>query len=138
MNLSKTSQYAIRVISFMAYDNRQIYPASVLVKKLKISDKYLKRLLTTLSKHGIVRSIQGRYGGFVLDKKPENIFIYDIVAAVENIEKYYGCILGFSECSDENPCPLHEKWAPIRDELINLLKNTSIADVVKNPKIMKF
>jgi Rrf2 family iron-sulfur cluster assembly transcriptional regulator len=138
MNLSKTAQYAIRVICYMSRDSKQIYPASVLVKKLKISDKYLKRILTTLAKQKIVRSIQGRYGGFVLNKKPEEIYLSDIVSAVENIDIYYGCILGFKECSDENPCPLHEKWVPIRDAFFSFLRNNSIADILKNPNIAKF
>ena len=137
MNLSNTAQYAIRVISYMAIKGKNIYSASSLIDDLKISDKYLKRILTTLSHRKIIISIQGRYGGFKLGKKVNEIFIYDIVASVENIEKYFGCFLGFSECSDENPCSLHSKWAHQRDNLLAFFKSTTISDVIKDPNIIK-
>lgn len=138
MNLSNTAQYAIRIISYMAYDGKDIYSASTLFEKLKISDKYLKRILTTLSSHGIIISIQGRYGGFKLAKDVNEILLYDIVKAVDQIEKYFGCVLGFDECSDENPCSLHQKWAPIRAKLFIFLEKTSMKDVMDNPQLLKF
>ena len=137
MNLSHTAQYAIRVISYMALKKRALYSASDLIKELKISDKYLRRILTTLSNNDIIKSVQGRYGGFGLYKDLEEISLFDIVKAVDNIEKYFGCVLGFDECSDENPCALHTKWIPLREELLAFLENTNMADVIKNPQIIK-
>lgn len=138
MNLSNTAQYAIRILSYMAYEGKELYPASDIYAKLKISDKYLKRILTTLSTHQIIVSIQGRYGGFKMAGDIKEISIYDIVKAVDQVEKYFGCVLGFEECSDEKPCSLHYKWAPLRDELLQFLKSTSLKDVMDNPKLLKF
>lgn len=138
MNLSNTAQYAIRVISFMALGTDKMYSSARLVDELKLSDKYLKRILTTLSNHGIITSIQGRYGGYVLNKEVTEIKLYDIIKAVENIEKYFGCVLGFEQCSDVNPCSLHLKWIPVRNELYSFLNKTTMDDVMKNPEIMKF
>ena len=137
MNLSNTAQYAIRVISYMALKKQDLYSASELIKELKISDKYLKRILTTLSNHDIIKSVQGRYGGFGLHKDLEDISLFEIVKAVDNIEKYFGCVLGFEDCSDENPCALHTKWMPLRKELLVFLENTNMSDVIKNPLIIK-
>jgi len=121
----------------MALKKRALYSASDLIKELKISDKYLRRILTTLSNNDIIKSVQGRYGGFGLYKDLEEISLFDIVKAVDNIEKYFGCVLGFDECSDENPCALHTKWIPLREELLAFLENTNMADVIKNPQIIK-
>jgi len=138
MNLSNTAQYAIRILSYMAYEGKELYPASEIYAKLKISDKYLKRILTTLSSHEIIISIQGRYGGFRLAKSIEDIKLYDIVQAVDHVEKYFGCVLGFEECSDENPCSLHHKWGALRDQLLAFLESTSMHDVMNNPHLVKF
>ncbi len=137
MNLSNTAQYAIRAISYMALKGHELYSASELVKELKISDKYLKRILTTLSNNDIIKSIQGRYGGFALHKDLDKISLLDIIKAVDNVEKYIGCVLGFEECSDKNPCALHSKWVPLRNKLLEFLQNTTMADVIKNPQILK-
>jgi len=138
MNLSNTSQYAIRVVSYMTFENETIYSASALISKLNVSDKYLKRILTQLSDHGILKSTQGRYGGYVLAKNPDKIRLIEIVEAMESVEKYFGCVLGFDECSDENQCSLHSKWAAIRNELMTFLNETTIKDVISDPSIVKF
>jgi len=137
MNLSNTAQYAIRVISYMALKGESIYSASTLISKLNISDKYLKRILTKLTDSGLLISIQGRYGGFQLAKSADEIALIEIVAAMESIEKYFGCVLGFDQCSDTNPCSLHEKWIPVRTALLSFLEITKIADVIENPHIIK-
>ncbi|PLX01506.1 MAG: hypothetical protein C0595_14440 [Marinilabiliales bacterium] len=138
MNLSNTSQYAIRVVSYMTFEDEDIYSASSLISKLGVSDKYLKRILTQLSEHGILRSTQGRYGGYILGKSPDKITLIEIVQAMESVEKYFGCVLGFESCTDEDPCTLHNKWAPIRNELMEFLNKTTIKDVLSNPSIIKF
>jgi len=114
-----------------------IYSASTLISKLNVSDKYLKRILTKLTESGLLKSIQGRYGGFQLAKSADKIALIEIVASMESIEKYFGCVLGFEQCSDENPCSLHEKWVPVRTELLLFLNRTKISDVIENPLVVK-
>ena len=129
MILSNTSEYAIRILSFMARNPERKYTAKYLIEQLKISDKYLRRILTILSQGGIIKSIQGREGGYTFQKKIQEIFLSDIINTTEGMEKYLGCILGFSECSDENPCSFHAKWITTRTTLIHNLQETSLADL---------
>ena len=129
MKLSNTSEYAIRILSFMAREPEKKYSAKYMVEKLKISDKYLRRILTTLSKEGIIMSIQGREGGYTFQKKIKEIFLSDIIDATEGMEKYLGCVLGFSECSDINPCTFHTKWVAARAVIIDNFNHTSLADL---------
>ncbi len=121
----------------MALKEKDIYSASLLAKELKVSDRYLKRILTTLSNSSIIRSVQGRSGGFQLLKKMEDISLYDIIQSVESVDKYRGCVLGFMECSAENPCLLHDRWIPIQKDLINLFKRTTVLEISENSKIFK-
>lgn len=129
MKLSNTSEYAIRILSFMAKEPERKYSAKYMVEKLKISDKYLRRILTTLSKEGIIMSTQGREGGYAFQKRIQEIFLSDIIDATEGMEKYLGCVLGFDECTDENPCAFHKKWIIARAEIVRNFKETSLADL---------
>ncbi len=138
MNLSKTAKYAIRVISYMAVKQQELYSASQLIEALDVSDKYLKRILTTLSNHNVISSVQGRYGGFRLNKNIEDIHLYEIINTVEDVNKYSGCVLGLAECTCDNPCSLHDNWMPVKEELIDFFQKTNISDVIKNPQILKF
>ena len=115
----------------MAKNPEQLYTAKDLVEKLNISDKYLRRLMTKLSKSGFIKSIQGREGGYIFVQPVEEIFVVDIIDAVDGLDKYLGCILGFDECSDENPCALHSKWVKIRAEILFLFQSTSLAEMAE-------
>ena len=137
MKLSKTSEYALRILSFMINSDMQMVSAKYLIDKLDVPDKYLRRLMTDLSKSGFIRSIKGRDGGYVFAKKAENICLSQVIDAVEGMQKYEGCILGFGECTDDNPCSLHKNYAPIKEQLTTFLTTTSIMEL-KSTNVLKF
>ena len=87
MRLSKTSEYALRILIYMAKAPDTLYSASHLIEKLNVSDKYLRRLMTDLCKSGFIQSIQGREGGYRFIRDTREIFIYDVINSVENLDK---------------------------------------------------
>jgi len=129
MKLSNTAEYALRILIYMGKDAKRLYSAKQLVEALKISDKYLRRLMTDLAKSGIVTSVQGRDGGYIIAKKLEEIKLADIIQAIEGMDKYTGCLLGFENCSDENPCALHSSLGPIRAEFFSVFTQKSLDDM---------
>jgi len=129
MKLSNTSEYALRILSYMAQKQEAMYSASHLIEKLQISDKYLRRLMTQLAKAGFIKSIQGRDGGYLFAKDISAITLADIVNAVEGMSKYTGCVLGFSHCSDTNPCVMHSAWVPVREEFAKVFYHTTLAEL---------
>ncbi len=137
MKLSKTSEYAIRILSFMALSDKELFSAKYLLEKINIPQKYMRRIMTDLSKHNFITSVQGRDGGYFFSKDIKTIFLVDIIDAVEGIKAYTGCILGFHECSDEKPCAMHLSWVKTKDELIHTLTTTSLNDI-KNNKVSQF
>jgi len=137
MRLSKTSEYALRVLSFMINSDMQVFSAKYLIDSLDVPDKYLRRLMTDLSKSGFIKSMKGRDGGYIFAKNADTIHISQVIDAVEGMDKYEGCIMGFGECSDDNPCSLHEKYAPIKEQLITFLSSTTISEL-KNTNVLRF
>lgn len=137
MKLSKTSEYALRILIYMAKEPDKLYTANQLIEELKVSDKYLRRLMTDLSKSGFIRSIQGRDGGYIFIKNPKNIILYDIIHSVEGMDKMNGCILGFENCSSTNPCAMHYSWVDIRTDLNKYFHETRLSDMDFN-KILRY
>lgn len=137
MKLSKTSEYALRILIYMAKVPDQLYTAKQLIKELKVSDKYLRRLMTDLSKAGFIRSIQGRDGGYTFIKSPDDIILYDIIDSVEGMDKLNGCLLGFESCSDTNPCAMHNLWVDVRTDLNKVFRETRLSDMDFN-KILRY
>lgn len=137
MKLSKTSEYALRILIFMAKNPEELYTAKYLIEKLNVSDKYLRRLMTDLSKSGFIRSTQGRDGGYTFAKDIHDIFLYDIIDSVEGMEHLNDCVLGFNECSCTNPCAMHDDWIIIREKLNKVFNQTKLSDL-EFDKILRY
>lgn len=129
MKLSKTAEYALRILIFMAKEPEQLHTAKQLVDELKISDKYLRRLMTDLSKSGFIRSTQGREGGYSFVKDISDIYVFDVINSVEDMDKLNGCVLGFESCSCTNPCAMHDTWQHARAELNKVFRQTKLSDM---------
>lgn len=126
MFLSNTAQYAVRILLYMATEPDKKYAAAELIQKLKISDKYLRRIMTDLAKAGFIESSSGRKGGYVFKKKIEEIKLSEIVFTFEDKLRFDQCLLGLENCGDEHPCKLHSSWKCIKEDLVNLLNNTTL------------
>jgi Rrf2 family protein len=135
MQFSKTTTYALRILTLMAGNPAKMYTSTQLNKTLIIPKKYLQRLLTDLTRSGIVISIQGRSGGFVLSKKPEKITVASIVEAVEGLKEETSCFFGFEKCALDNPCSMHNVWNETHQNIIKLLKKTKLSDL-KNQRLV--
>lgn len=137
MILTKTTEYAVRVLIFMAYQKKELFTAKYIHEKLHIPYKYLTRIMTVLAKNGYLESTRGRLGGFKFHKDLNQISLLKIVETVEGKDGFDKCILGLEDCSDESPCALHFVWEKTKTEFIKNLSTTTLADVL-NVEIKKF
>jgi len=98
---------------------------------LDIPVHFLAKILQNLSKSGILVSHKGPNGGFALAKPASEISLMQVVTAIDGWDFVTKCVVGFPECSDDNPCPLHHYWGKIRTEIQKMLMNESIAEIAK-------
>lgn len=129
MKFNKTTEYAIRVMVFLADHKDERYSVNKLHQILKIPYKYLGRLMHKLSAAGLVNVTQGKQGGYRIYQELSRIYLYEIVGVVEGLEDYQRCVLGFPECSSENPCSLHNIWIERQESIKEMIYNTTLADL---------
>lgn len=129
MILTNTTEYALRILAYMVTDPNKLYSAKSLVEELKISDKYLRKIMTHLTKAGFIKSIQGRDGGYTFDKNLDEISLESIINSTEGINKHFACIMGFEECSPTNPCALHETFRELRKNYMNVIQNRNLSNI---------
>jgi Rrf2 family protein len=129
LRFQKTSEYAIRVMVFLVNNRDELYSTNRLHKILKIPYKYLGRLMHTLTKAGFLEVVRGKQGGYKINDKRPPIYLYEIIGVIEGLDSYDRCVLGFEECSDENPCTLHKHWAKQRDSLKEMIYNINLKDL---------
>jgi Rrf2 family protein len=84
-----------------------------------------------LSRSNLVISQKGKSGGFALGRLPKNISLYDILEATDGAASLDGCILGFSECDDEAPCPVHSQWKQRKETIIEMLQTRNAEELSK-------
>lgn len=132
--LSKSGVHAVRALVVLAGLPAGEYRGAVAVANQTGAPKnYLGKLLQLLARRGLVASQKGLGGGFRLAVRPDEISLFDVIDSIEDTSRWSECILGNPTCSDVNPCSVHEKWGPVRDAYLDLLKTTTIVDLTPQP-----
>ena len=129
--LSGTAQYALRAVVRLA----RSYPgapmrADDLAHAVSVPRNYLGKILHQLVRGGILSSSRGKHGGFTLSVPPDEISMLDVVSLFDDVGEQRGCLFGRPECSDEDPCPAHERWRATAEQLSTFFRETTIADVL--------
>jgi Rrf2 family protein len=129
--LSKSSQYAIQAVMYIAHaaHQRALVHVKEISNVLHIPHHFLGKILQTLSRHGILASQKGLKGGFSLARPPEQITLMDIIEAVDGDAFRTECFLGFPGCGESVPCSIHEFWSDARAKILDSLRRTTIADL---------
>jgi Rrf2 family protein len=105
--------------------------SSEIAKSEEIPAHYLAKILQRMAKYGYVDSFKGRGGGFQITDLALKSSILEIVERVEGPVINLKCVTGLKECSDENPCPLHEEWALVRERIYQLVSSKSVQEVAE-------
>ena len=92
---------------------------------------YTAKIFQRLVKIGFLKSVKGKGGGFYLDPGKGELSIKEIIIAIEGDELFIGCGFGMKNCDADNPCPLHNRYGLIRDELNSLVTNETIQSLAK-------
>jgi len=132
LRFSKSSEYAIRSLVYMATEEADLFPVQHLADKLNLPYKYLGRLMGNLREAGFVQSVRGKNGGYRIAKPLNEIHLEQIVDAVEGLENFNRCLLGFERCDEDNPCPMHEFWSGPKEGIQEMLTDVTLNDMVKS------
>jgi len=129
MKFNKTTEYAFRILSFMAKDESRIYSVDEIFEKLQIPYRYLRKLMTNLSRSEFIDSVQGKNGGYQISKKTEDIKLLDIINVVDPEYLTGKCFFGFENCALQSACTMHDQWTDVRTNISAILSNTSLAEI---------
>ena len=132
MPFSQACKYCIRAVLYLAeHGNGEPMMSRQIAAILKVPEPFLAKILQLLSKRGVLRSFKGRGGGFVLARPPGEIYLGEVVEAVEGAQFGKACILGLEECSAEDPCHLHAQWSRFKEEMLAVMRQQSIEEVMQ-------
>jgi len=138
--LSNTCKYAIRAVIYLAVhaDKTEKIGIKRIAEDLEIPMPFLGKILQNLAKNKILSSTKGPHGGFGIGKALNEVSLHDIVEIIDGTDAFEFCVIGLRTCNELNEqavhCSLHEAYLPIRENLRNIFRNTSIQSLAQGIK----
>jgi len=130
--ISKTGTHATLAMALLARSQPGAYlGAAQIAEEVGAPGNYLGKLLKRLAAEGLVESQKGYGGGFRLARPAQKIKVYDIVEPLDHVSRWNGCFLGRPACNPSKPCAVHTRWAKVREEYLDFLKSTSLAELAE-------
>ncbi|MCB0401159.1 MAG: Rrf2 family transcriptional regulator [Flavobacteriales bacterium] len=126
---SKTCEYGIKAAIYIAGSSKEGKRVRLkdIASNIDSPEAFTAKILQLLAKNNIIDSIKGPTGGFEInEEKMKSIMLNEIVLAIDGDKIYNGCGLGLHKCNAKKPCPLHDKFQLIRDDLKKMLITTSL------------
>ena len=131
MKLSTRGRYGTRLMVDLAqhYADGPI-PLAEIAKRQDLSAKYLEQLIILLKGAGLIRSVRGRRGGYVLARKPGKISVGEIVETLEGKLAVVDCVLDPELCYRADGCPTRDIWVNMTDVIKKELFSLSLGDIL--------
>lgn len=126
---SSACEYAIRASTHLAAQPDALVQLKDLAREEAIPAPFVGKILQSLVRTGILRSVKGPRGGYGLARPPREITLFMVTAAVDGTKDLETCAVGLGRCSDEMSCPLHDAFKPIRQAIRRYLESTTLADM---------
>ena len=130
---SKTCEYAIRAMIFIAQKTKSGNKVGIkeIAKATDAPEYFIAKILQDLSRKGLVQSMKGPTGGFYVEDVSSMCSLADIVKAIDGDSLFTGCGLGLKNCSEAKPCPIHNQFKKVRENIYNMLENATIGEFSK-------
>ena len=129
MKLSTRSRYGTRLMLDLAgYYGRGPVHLSEVAARQEISVKYLEQLIIPLKRQGLIQSLRGPKGGYILSRAPERITFAEIVRVLEGSSSMTECVDNPDACHKSKDCPTREVWIQATRSMYEQLESISLAD----------
>ncbi len=132
---SKSCEYGIKAVIYIAQKSLQNERVRLddIASAIDSPVAFTAKILQLLSRNNIIHSVMGANGGYEIPKeKIDKITLLQLVKIIDGELIYNGCGLGLTECNNDVPCPIHNDFIKVRNELKQMLQNTTILELTIN------
>jgi len=136
MRITTKGRYALRaVVNLAAISGDKPVPIKQIAEVEEISPEFLEQIFFRLKKSGLIRSVRGPGGGFILDRNPKEITIKDIFEAVGegvDLTPCSSCGNDLGTCNRMENCLIHEVWTKITSEVSTLFESFTLQSILES------
>ncbi|MGD0235218.1 MAG: RrF2 family transcriptional regulator, partial [Syntrophorhabdales bacterium] len=133
MKISTKGRYGLRAMMDIAMYGQNGLPVLLpdIVKRQDISGKYLEQIFSTLHGAGLVNTVRGRKGGYLLTRPPHKIRLKEIITVLEGPCILVDCVTDQAACPKSDKCAARDIWTLLSNKMDELLTGFTLADIVK-------
>ena len=139
MKISTKGRYGLRLMTDLAvYHDQGLIPLKEIAARQEISEKYLEQIMMQLNRSGLVRSVRGAQGGYMLAKTPEDITVGAVLRVLEGSLCPVDGVDGAGDCPRMARCATIGVWTRLKEAVESVVDHTTLADLaeefrLKNP-----
>ena len=126
--LTKTNEYALRVVAFLGENYAQAVTNADIAKATSIPAEYLYKIMRTLERASLILSQRGRHGGYTLSRSADEITVLEVISVVDPLPRITVCPLGRKE-HRRQLCPLHKKLDEVYAQIESAFRKSKISDL---------
>jgi Rrf2 family protein len=128
--ITRDTDYAIRAICFVARNGKRLTPVPELVGKLNIPRPFLRKILQSLNRSGLLRSQKGPGGGFTLAVQPRDIPLIRVLEVFQGPFELSECRFRKRICPDRKKCCLRKLICRMEGDVVSELKAVTVASLL--------
>ena len=138
MRLSRRSEYGIRaLVDLVRHGDETPVALAALAERNKLPPKFLEQIMSTLKHGGIVRTTLGAHGGYTMAADPATVSLGRVIRLLDGALAPLPCVslryYGRCSCPDEATCPLRDVMLDVRDSMLGILDEETLAAVAARP-----
>ena len=129
----KETEYALRALVYIQLQNTKGRRPGIaeIASEIETPQSFTAKILQRLVKQGFVESMKGINGGFFFDPGKKELPLKKLIVSIEGDTLFHGCGFGLKHCDENNPCPLHFRYASIRNAIDQLVTEETIQSLAK-------
>lgn len=129
----KETEYALRALVYIQFQNLKNRRPGIaeIASEIETPQSFTAKILQRLVKQGFVESLKGINGGFFFEPSKPDVPLKKLIVSIEGEALFNGCGFGLKHCDENNPCPLHNNYAPIRNAIEKLVTEETIQSLAR-------
>jgi Rrf2 family transcriptional regulator, iron-sulfur cluster assembly transcription factor len=132
---SKNCEYTLRaLICGLESSREKSFRVEDACREAGVPESFTRKGFQRLVRGKILKTVRGPGGGYLLEKRPEDVNVLEVVKIIDGKNAYENCVMGLSRCGDAAPCPIHPVWKKMKQKLIQDLGQTSLLQMMRAAK----
>ena len=131
LRVSKLTDYATVILSFMAKDARDVHAAVEIASATGIALPTVSKILKLLVHENVLISTRGAKGGYALASTPDKITVAAVISALEGPIALTECSISHQGCEQASGCGIRGNWGLINQAIHGALESVTLADMIK-------